>query len=178
MRATGVVLPLGCVVDTNVAVTANGPHAGAGPECAAECGRVLVNISRNGRVFIDDAGLIVREYRDNLNARGQPGLGDAFLRWLLTNEWAGRRVVRVPLKARADDSSDFEELPPPTTGVFYDPSDRKFLAVAAAHPERPPILQATDSKWWGWQESLSKAGVKVHFLCPEIQAKFATKMEP
>ena len=42
-----------------------------------------------------------------------------------------------------------------------------------AHPEKPPVLQSFDSKWWGWQDSLKKNGVSVHFLCPdEIKAKY------
>jgi hypothetical protein len=59
---------------------------------------------------------------------------------------------------------------------MYDPSDQKFLAVAAAHPDRPPILQALDSKWWGWQSALGAIGVTIDFLCPgEIAAKHADK---
>jgi hypothetical protein len=72
---------------------------------------------------------------------------------------------------------DFDELADPPQGVHYDPSDRKFLAVAAAHKERPPILQALDSKWWGWQAALATIGVKIHFLCPEIEQKYGEKME-
>jgi hypothetical protein len=124
----------------------------------------------SGRLFIDDGGLIVAEYRANLAAKGQPGPGDVFLKWLLTNEWSEERVSRVRL------SPSFDELPPAQEGVVYDPSDRKFLAVAAAHPKHPPILQATDSKWWGWLESLANAGISVYFLCPEIEQKYREKM--
>jgi hypothetical protein len=71
----------------------------------------------------------------------------------------------------------FQELPAPTGGTTYDPSDEKFLAVAVAHPDRPPVLQAFDSKWWGWKDSLKTCGVTVHFLCPdEIKAKYEEKM--
>ena len=48
----------------------------------------------------------------------------------------------------------------------FDPSDRKFVAVANAHPGKPSILQATDSKWWGWKDALLECGIKVEFLCP------------
>jgi len=122
-------------------------------------------------VFVDSSGLILDEYRRNLNAKGQPGPGDAFLKWLLTHEWIEDRVTRVPITSRNGDPEDFEELPEPSGGVSYDRSDRKFLAVAAAHVERPPVLQAFDSKWWGWQASLKEVGVTIHFLCPEEIAK-------
>lgn len=169
--------PVRCVVDTNVAATANGANEGAPPECTVACGRALYEVMQRGHVFVDDAGLIADEYRRNLSAGGERGPGDVFFKWLLTHEWGGRRVTRVPLTPKADDPEDFVELPAPPAGISYDRSDRKFLAVAAAHVSRPPILQAFDSKWWGWQEALASIGVAIHFLCPEaIEAKHAEKM--
>lgn len=168
-------LPLRCVVDTNVATTANGANGAAPPSCVAASARALLAVVRGGHVFVDDGGRIIAEYRANLSAKGQPGPGDAFLKWLLTHEWGGERVTRVPITP-ADDDDDFVELPKPPRGVRYDPSDRKFLAVAAAHPDRPPVLQSFDSKWWGWTEALAKAGVAVHFVCArEIAAKHGAK---
>ncbi|HOY68952.1 MAG TPA: hypothetical protein PLP29_18900 [Candidatus Ozemobacteraceae bacterium] len=170
-------LPTRCVVDTNVATTANGRNPGASCACVAASSRALMTVMRDGHVFIDARGLIVAEYRANLNAKGQPGAGDMFFKWLLTNEWGGVRVTRVGITPKAADPEDFHELPPPLPGVSYDRSDRKFLAVAAAHPEHPPILQAFDSKWWGWRESLAKDGVAIHFLCEsDIAEKYRQKM--
>lgn len=169
-------VPARCVVDTNVAVTANGTHTGASAECAAACARALKRVMDEGHVFIDDGERIVDEYRNNLRANGEPGPGDRFLRWLLTNQWGGKRVTQVELTPDEDDDGGFVELPRPPRGVRYDPSDKKFLAVAAAHPDRPPILQALDSKWWGWREALAEAKIEVHFLCRrEIAKKHAKK---
>lgn len=43
--------------------------------------------------------------------------------------------------------------------------------------KKPPILQATDSKWWGWKDSLGEAGIKVKFLCPEfVKQKYGKKI--
>lgn len=169
-------MPMRCVVDTNVAKTANSENPEAGIGCAAACARALQQIVASGHVYIDDAGMIVAEYRKNLRAKGQPGPGDAFFKWLLTHEWGVTRVTRVRLTPKDSDSHDFEELPSPPSGVVYDPSDRKFLAVAAAHPDHPPILQSFDSKWWGWRVALRDVGVTVHFLCREaIQRKYQEK---
>lgn len=45
------------------------------------------------------------------------------------------------------------------------------------HVEKPQILQATDSKWWGWKDDLAEVGIAVQFLCPEyVEAKYAEKM--
>jgi hypothetical protein len=168
---------LRCVIDTNVTTTANGANAGAPPACVAASARALQTVMASGHVFIDDGGRIVAEYRKNLSARGQPGPGDAFLKWLLTHEWSGEKVTRVTITPTAEDDEDFEELSRPPADIVYDRSDRKFLAVAAAAAEHPPILQAFDSKWWGWQTALSEIGVTIHFLCKhDIATKHREKM--
>lgn len=38
-------------------------------------------------------------------------------------------------------------------------------AVSAAHPDRPPIAQAADSKWLDWAPALQRHGIQVEFLC-------------
>lgn len=169
--------PTRCVVDTNVAVTANGGNSAASVGCAASSAKALQDVMAIGHVFIDDGGRMMAEYRANLKD-GQRGPGDAFFMWLLTHEWGEIRVTRVPITPKNNDQSDFEELPKPPDGVRYDPSDRKWLAVAAAHAEHPPILQSFDSKWWSWQEALGKVGVSIYFLCAEeIARKYREKTE-
>ena len=170
-------VPKQCVVDTNVPMTANGANLDASLQCVAASAKALQTLMTSGHIFIDGGGRIVAEYRHNLSAKGQPGPGDAFLKWVLTHEWGGQWVTRVPIIPKEGDDEDFKELPSPPKGVRYDPSDRKFLAVSAAHPKHPPILQALDSKWWGWRDALAQAGISVHFVCEqEIAAKYTQKM--
>lgn len=171
-------MPVRCVIDTNVLVTANGGNDSASAECTAASARALQRVQHEGHVFLDGGNAIMTEYKNNLAPFGQPRPGNAFLKWLLTNEYNPARVTRVRVTPKADDTTDFDELAPPPEGIRYDPSDRKFLAVSAAHPERPPILQALDSKWWGWTEALKACGVSIHFLCPaEIAAKYREKLD-
>src|SRR5690606_27133245 len=145
-------------------------------DCALKSGRALAQVMAKGHVYVDDGGRIVEEYRKNLRASGQPGPGDAFLKWLLTHEWSGQRVTRVHITSMPNDDEDFKELPQAPEGMLYDRSDRKFLAVSAAHPDRPAVLQSFDSKWWGWKRPLLREGIRLHFLCPlEIQAKYRKK---
>ena len=47
------------------------------------------------------------------------------------------------------------------------PDDRKFIAVAVAHPEKPPILQAVDSQWWDFRDAFRQNGVTVAFICED-----------
>ena len=44
--------------------------------------------------------------------------------------------------------------------------DRKFVAVACAHPGQPSILQAVDSKWSNFLGALTQHGVTIEYLCP------------
>lgn len=170
-------VPVRCVIDTNVAVTANGENDAAGPKCVVASARALQAVIASGHLFIDHSGLILLEYRKYLRARGEPGPGDVFLKWLLTHEWGETRVTRVVITPKRENAAEFAELPTPSDGTVYDSSDLKFLAVAAAHPEHPPILQALDSKWWGWRKALSDASVTIYFLCEDEIAKiYETKM--
>ena len=61
----------------------------------------------------------------------------------------------------------FESFPNNRGLSTFDPSDRKFVAVANAHPNKPPILQAADSKWLDWEAPLAAHGLRVDFLCPD-----------
>ena len=155
------------VVDTNVPAFANGlGSAFAG--CVAACVARLGKITRNGQIVLDDSWLILREYQANLRSSGQPGVGDAFLKWVLTNQANTNRCVQVGITPSHDRT--FEEFPDDPRLSGFDRDDRKFVAVALAHEDSPPILQALDSEWWGYRKELAENGVTVDFLCPrEIQ---------
>lgn len=164
------------VVDTNVPLCANGQsHVSA--KCVSVCARKIGDIQKRGGLVLDDGWRIVREYMNKLSQSGQPGVGDAFLKWVLTNMKKPKICEMVPLTPKSSNPDSYEEFPSHSGLKYFDPSDRKFVAVAAAHPEHPPIMQAADSKWWGWKKPLKESGVDVEFLCPdEIQEKYHQKM--
>jgi hypothetical protein len=144
------------IVDTNVAVVANGGDwLDKAPECVIACSRHIMNVKESGRIALDDRWSIVEEYRRNLRVSGEPGLGDAFLKWVLTN-------IMNPERCDLVTAAPFPDHP---HLAAFDPADRKFVSVAMAHNQRPPILQATDSKWRNFAVSLAEMGVDVLFLC-------------
>lgn len=166
-----------CVVDTNVAMAANG-KASVSHACALACVTYLHRIMKEGRVAIDDGGRIIKEYRNHLSGSGQPGVGDGFLKWLYTFQGHADRCALVKIIPRPEDPNNFVQFPDHPHLKRFDPSDRKFVAVSAAHPERPPILQAADSKWWGWKEALRECKIEVLFLCPkDIERLFRRKIK-
>jgi hypothetical protein len=156
------------IVDTNVPLVANRRSPMAGDACVAACSHVLLDITRGRkRIALDDKWRILSEYGHKLSRTGQPGVGDAFYKWVLTNQANRALCDRVEIHPLADDAEDFEEFPRHQPGLeAFDRADRKFVAVSAAHPDRPPILQAVDLKWWSWNPALRAAGIEVEFLCP------------
>jgi hypothetical protein len=167
------------VVDTNVPVVANGRSEQASPECVSKCAVRLSQLMCKGKLVLDDGRRILKEYMANLKSVGQPGPGDVFLKWVLTNYSNRERCDLVQITPRDSSEGDFEEFPLNIALADFDKTDRKFVAVALAHSARPPILQAVDTEWWKVRESLADAGVTVDFLCEkDIRAILRKKGEP
>ena len=159
------------IVDTNVAVVANG--RGSSPQASSSCvltcvGR-LRDLQLHHTLVLDDGWRILREYLRDLSPTGQPGVGDAFLKWVLTNQANPARCAQVHITPRGSPQpeSEFCEFPDDPALDGFDPSDRKFVAVALAHADHPPILNAVDTNWWPYREVLCGHGVRVDFLCPD-----------
>jgi hypothetical protein len=155
------------VVDTNVPVVANGRSEQASPECVKNCAIRLRQLTSEGKLILDEGWLILREYMANLTSSGQPGTGDAFLKWVLTNYRNPRLCELVKITPKNSAEIDFEEFPSHPMLRGFDPSDRKFIAVAMAHPDKPPVLQATDVEWWEMRGHFGAAGVSLDFLCED-----------
>lgn len=157
------------VVDTNVAIAANGRNTHADFACQLDCIETLETICREAVVVLDDADLIFDEYRSSLSFKGAPGTGDKFLKHVHDHRYGGSRVKRVSVTPCSDELRGFDELPENA----FDPSDRKFLAVAVV--AQAEILNATDSDW-SEQDALTRAlGVSVRQLCPQHASKSAAQ---
>lgn len=154
------------VIDTNVALTANGKHPPAGPACVANCIQAL-RTARQQLVLLDDGNRILDEYRRHLAHKGQPGVGDAFFRWLWDNQANPKHCRQVSITPGGGDT-DFAEYPADPELAAFDPSDRKFIAVARGSGLDPDVLEATDSKWWPLRGAFQRNGVSIRFLCPEL----------
>ncbi len=149
------------VVDTNVAIAANGRNTHADEKCQLRCIEVLEDICARRVVVVDDGDSIFGEYSRRLSFSGVPGVGDKFFKHVFDHMSGGRRVRRVSITSCSDHRRRFEELP----GNELDPSDRKFLAAASVGCAT--ILNATDSDW-SEQDALTEyLGVAVCQLCPQ-----------
>lgn len=157
------------VVDTNVAIAANGRDTHADENCRLTCIETLETICSEATVILDDANLIFNEYRENLSFAGAPGVGDAFFKHVFSHMYGGTRVRQVAITVSNDVHRGFEELP----NNEFDPSDRKFLAVAVV--AQATILNATDSDWSEQESLMCDLRVSVRQLCPQHASKLATQ---
>ncbi|WP_296511176.1 hypothetical protein [Rhodoferax sp.] len=164
------------VVDTNVILVANGAHDDVSPECVLECVQRLQQLMQTGSIAIDDAYRILGEYQNKTIPRKGKGVGDLFIKWVLTKLADGQRVHLVPLTELGVDC--FAEFPVPALEAVFDRPDRKFAAVANAHPAKPAIWQAADCKWLDWWPELKAQGVDVEFLCGDDICQFYAKKFP
>jgi hypothetical protein len=161
------------VIDTNVLVTAEGS-----PEtsrlCTERCQKRILEIKAGGCVALDSSWQIIKEYRANLKRGRQPGVGFRFFEWILNTRSAHGHCSWIGITPHRE--RGYEEFPEHEELRNFDWSDRKFVAVAAKCLPRPPIIQATDSKWVGWCSALNDCGIEVEFICKdEIELKYKKK---
>ena len=153
------------VVDTNVVVVANALSEQASEDCVAICAERLEEIMRDEvKLVLDDDWQILGEYAQNLHSTGND-VGDRFLRWVLRNWRNPERCDLIHITPVDGSENEFEEFPDDPALDDFDPDDRKFIAVAVAHPEKSPILQAVDSQWWNFRDAFRRNGVTVEFIC-------------
>ena len=158
------------IVDTNVAVVANGMTEQAGQTCMYACiGKLRQIIEGEHVLLLDSTYLIVEEYRNNLSLSGQPGFGDFFMLWVWESQ-ANRRLCRI-VPVTPHDARGFEEFPDDPDLASFDMDDRKFVAVALASGGSPQVLNASDTDWWHHREPLHRHGVDVVFLCPDLMPR-------
>lgn len=156
------------VVDTNVPVVANGRSSQASPNCVIACVQKIRAIQTQHILVLDSGYEIFGEYKAYLSPAGQPGVGDAFFKWLLTNQANPECCEYVKITPTVDKRGvTYTEFPNGDGALDgFDYSDRKFAAVALAHPERPPIVNAVDTDWWHFKQALENHGLEIEFLCP------------
>jgi hypothetical protein len=156
------------VVDTNVAVVAEGLNVDADHVCVDACVDRLVELMEAGSLLLDEADAIVEEYTKTIGHAGQPGIGRAFVRWAWDYRFDDTRIRRIAINDRTDEGwRKYDEFPDRANLKAFDKSDQKFVAVALASGENPPILHATDRGWWTHGVALASAGVSVESLCPQ-----------
>ena len=157
------------VVDSNVAIVANRRDTHADVRCQLACVKKLESVVEKEIIAIDEARAILGEYEKYLQTSGMLGTGDVFYKHVLNHQYRTDRVQLVSITPSADPARGFEELPQNS----FDPSDRKFLAVAVVADA--VVLNATDSDWSEHGTLMDSLGVEVCQLCPQHASKLGEK---
>lgn len=131
-------MPKKCLFDLNVPITAN---LAAKPEIDLDILNLIEHIKQEGGLVIDEDGEIVMEYLNNLPQTGQPGLMDAFVKWVHDNQGNIKKVERVKITKNGE---TYDEFPQDECLAVFDFSSRKYIAAANAHSDKPPVIQAFD----------------------------------
>jgi hypothetical protein len=153
------------VIDTNVLIAANRDDCPqANLACVEACDKFLLEVQKSGTVVVDRTRLILSEYAKKVYPN-RSRTGDKFLKWLLINQ-ANPKYCRL-ITITPTGEYEFAEFPADPDLQDFDPSDRKFVTVALAHPNHPPIYNAVDSDWKIHQLALEKHGIQIEFLCPD-----------
>jgi len=147
------------VIDTNVPIVANGKDGAIRLDCRLEAVRLLQEAIKFGTIFLDNGGEIEDEYRNHLNPRGQPGVGDRFYLEVINS--SPNIVARVDIAKR--DDGEYCDLPQAIIDVGFDPSDRKFAAVAIKSGAK--VYNAVDSDWVEKRAVIEGSGIEIEFLC-------------
>ncbi len=158
------------IVDTNVMIVANRHAPQASLACVEQCIIRLHALESTGKIVLDDNWHILSEYLHELSSTGQPGVGDAFFKWILRNRTNPERceyhhLTPIYDSATASEPVNFEEFPnnPALTG--FDRTDRKMAALARV--ANTPVWNAVDSDWWDYRIALHQQGIDVDFVCPD-----------
>lgn len=151
------------VIDTNVAIAANGRDTHACLECQMRCIELLEQATAQSSrmsIVLDSLDEIITEYKKHLNYVGQPGLGDAFYKYLHDHMYDAKKITAVEITPNNDLSTGYDELPINS----LDKSDRKFLAAALITNGK--IINAVDTDWHEQRDLLNALAVEVDQLCP------------
>lgn len=161
------------VVDTNILLIANEQHEDISPAGVIACVERLEHLRKRGRIVLDDGREILREYGHKTTPNTGNRVGDAFLKWIYQNMGNPQRVELVHIERHQE--RGYAEFPEDPELLDFDPEDKKFIAVAVAHPKHPIILQGSDSKWTGWSERLRVHSIRVEFLCRDDVERFGRR---
>ena len=135
------------IVDTNVAVVASKDtdelsEDDPSRECVTTCVERLEQINNDEmKLALDSERRIIDEYRRRLESMNRFSMGFQFYRWVALNRENRDRCDLVPITPVDGLVNEFEEFPDDPGLEGFDDDDRKFIAVACAHEDHPPICR-------------------------------------
>ncbi len=149
------------IIETNVAVVANGQNLDVVESCIDACKMFLIRAMRDHVTLLDANEEILHEYLGAISRQKPHGLGARFLIEALRQRYNEDRFRQIDLPKT--DSGEFVDFPDDPQLANFDPSDRKFVALAQR--TGTAVTNAIDSDWTNFIASLRANGIEVTFLC-------------
>ena len=169
------------IIDTNVICEAANTNYASMDDlracCARNCARFINHFihSAESRIAMDTHYEIMIEYERNAPRPGTENPAAYFMLWFY--DYLAKMSPEDLIDTQKTGENQYGTFPSDKRLSDFDPADRKFIAVANAHPEHPPIVEGTDCKWWGYKEVLAEHGILIDFLCEEyIKDAYQKKM--
>lgn len=119
----------------------------------------LVN-EKDSKLVLDIGYEIMTEYRNNVCK--DSNMGKIFFRWLY--DYYSRIDNNDHIKLEKNDNGQYKDYPYYDDTKDFDESDKKYIALANAHSEKPPIIEATDGKWMGYESVFLRYDISIEFL--------------
>lgn len=152
------------IIDTNVPLKAANIH----PEdeidrnCSQSCLSFIKSLMDSNDIVVLDKGReILKEYQRNIDLNSEDNVASQFLIWLLRNLMTDK-VDQYEITKTGNNT--YEEFPNSPDLNGFDRSDRKFVALANAHPANPSIYNGSDTDWWDYKDALAREGIHIVFL--------------
>jgi hypothetical protein len=147
------------IIDTNILIAANGNARHLKLSDTIKCQKFTASLFVDAVISIDDKQEIFTEYFRYANRSGQPGIGDAFAKYLWDHQFDNSKceIVKIEFHERCVYSvlADKESL------LSFDRNDLKFIAVYFGSRNNPVICNACDSDWKEKKALLDEYSVKI-----------------
>ena len=153
------------ILDTNVPAKASAAPQLC-PEEELEMQRACIEyigelVRRSDKELVLDLDYeIWKEYHNNVSK--ETGMGKLFFRWLY--DYCNIILPQDHIKLEKDKNGQYIDYPYDEHTKDFDESDKKFVALSNAHANKPPIIEAADGKWIGYEEAFKKYGIHIEFL--------------
>lgn len=166
-----------CILDTNVPVKASyavTDYKDEELELIDACIKFIhdfINDSES-KLALDLDWEILNEYNRNIKTTA---MGKEFLKWV--NTYIGKADFSKDIIKLEKEGTDYLAFPKDSELENFDLADRKFIALAMCHEEKPPIIQAADGKWLEYVEKLKEYGIHIEFLDQDYaESKYRKKI--
>ena len=155
------------IIDTNVPLKAANihPEDDVDRRCSQVCLSFIKSLMNSDDIVVLDAGGdVLKEYRKKINTKPDDNVASQFLVWIYRGMLTGQVKLHEITKIG---NNIYAEFPSSPDLIRFDRSDRKFVALAIAHPKHPSIYNGSDTDWWDFKDALEREGVHIVFLCEE-----------